>query len=316
MIITKHSTDGLCLQIYMDTLTTKAIFKLSCKMFFKFKNKELKGNKQSIYLFIYPDDIRTITLQINKDVPSLHFSMERPPRLIVPRERILITKQSTKHLLRSFQALATVASIFSSTGLNNRLSTDGDRANLQRLYGGTGGIIANASTFAASARGESGLPAYHESASSQDANKRKRKRECSSDADSERSLTMHDNALSTKDVRTRPDAVERRLEILLAENLLDGLKSDMKARFDGVETRIRHLEDNIADGLGAGRSPSRYGTEEIDTRVGICVDESMEDLKTECRFTIQEGFQDITTNVDELGEAVEQLEHRVKDTIN
>lgn len=181
------SVDDLCFNMTIDTFNTgKAIFMLSRSFFVKYKkgNKRSNANKQPVFLHIYPSDIRAITLELDDDVLSLRFSMDRHPILIVPKHKPLVPKPRLKDALESMMALALVteftirldrssmtdvtqlqhvACMFSSTNANHRPTTDHSRYDLGSLYGGKGGMVVSAT----SARNEESLPPpYKESAPS------------------------------------------------------------------------------------------------------------------------------------------------------
>lgn len=178
-------TDGLYLDLFMDISTTNtAIFKLYGYILLK-ANKG-KSSKQAIYLFIYPESIRAITLETIHDAPSqpstnlgsshhsLSFSLTTQPHLVVPQDLILESRQKTFALLDSIRALTTmvnftvsfsnadtvastlhslrlVASVFSPTSSDSRPSTNARRANLNALYAGRGGEIVHTNDATANA---------------------------------------------------------------------------------------------------------------------------------------------------------------------
>lgn len=203
MITWKNANDqtqrveGLYLDLYMDTPTNTAIFKLYGYVLLK--GSKAKSSKQAIYLFIHPESIQTITLQNDRASPSpmptnsgpnhhsLCFSMTTRPHLVVPKNLALESRPKTRALLDSIQALAAVmnftvhlsnpdtvtsaqkdfeliASVFSLAHIGNRPSTDNRRANLTTLYAGKGGEIVNANNDAAN--DETCLPPYSEPAPS------------------------------------------------------------------------------------------------------------------------------------------------------
>lgn len=181
-----QSIDNILLKVDIDTLISKAIFKLVCRVWIKGKGKNRAqpkgsesqaGDRQSVFLFVLPENIRVVTLEDDDDVSSLHFSMnEGHSRLIVPSDRVLECKHSTLTRLHSMKMLAEmdeftlhfknsdmtgltsdhllqIASIFSATN-SNRPETDDRRTKLQTLYGGIGGHVFDASTILAGANNE------------------------------------------------------------------------------------------------------------------------------------------------------------------
>jgi hypothetical protein len=174
--------EGLYLDLYMDTSTNTAIFKLYG--YILLKGNKGKSGKQAIYLFIHPEQIQTITLETVHGTPStlstnlgpnyhsLCFSLTTEPHLVVPKNLILESRPKTTALLDSIQALATVinftvflskldtvipaqnnleliTSIFSSGYTGDRPSTNNRRANLTTLYAGKGGEIVHTNKAAA-----------------------------------------------------------------------------------------------------------------------------------------------------------------------
>ncbi|RFU81804.1 hypothetical protein TARUN_395 [Trichoderma arundinaceum] len=298
-----QTVDGICLKVDIDTLTSKALFKLSCWIWVKGKGKnkgQIKrgkikaGNKQSIYLFIHPEDIRAITLEVKNDVPSLHFFMIRSPYLVIPSDRILECKNSTQPLLHSMKSLAKtddftihlnvsnisdltwkhlqhIALIFSATSIN-RPSIDDRRANLQTLYGGTGGNIFDV-CIVCNEEEDGQLPPYEISTPCQIPYERerehepkrtyKRKREHeNSDTESERSPATHNDNHRTKgshipsddlkDVKEAPiSRVEDHLKNDMIKLFLDGmenrLKNDLQSFLGGMENRLRSDFKNIVE---------------------------------------------------------------------
>lgn len=168
-----RSIDSLLLKVDIDSLTSKAIFRVVCRVWLKGKGKnrtQLKGihdqagDKQPVYLFLHPESIRIIALEDEHDGPSLHFCMDQGgSRLVIPSDCILECKNSVHARLLSMRALANasdftmhlknvdmskftrhhlqqITSIFSAAN-TTRLGTDGRRTNLQTLYIGIGGHV-------------------------------------------------------------------------------------------------------------------------------------------------------------------------------
>ncbi|KAH6952481.1 hypothetical protein BKA56DRAFT_709094, partial [Ilyonectria sp. MPI-CAGE-AT-0026] len=72
---------NLHLDLYLDSFTNSAFFKLYSYIFLK---KFDKDNKQAIYLFIYPENIQTITWET-----ASYFSRTRTVYYIKLTSRIL-----------------------------------------------------------------------------------------------------------------------------------------------------------------------------------------------------------------------------------
>lgn len=179
-----QSIDNILLKVDIDSLISKAIFKLVCRVWIKGKGKNKAqrqgieaGDRQSVYMFILPENIRAITLEVIHDVSLLHFSLtDGHSRLVVPSDRVLECKHSTLprlHLMKTLSEideftmhfkssdmtrlaphhLLQIASIFSATNAN-RPATDDRRTKLQTLYSGIGGHVFDASTIPAGANNE------------------------------------------------------------------------------------------------------------------------------------------------------------------
>jgi hypothetical protein len=178
-------TEDLTLSIFACAVKTTALIKLYTHIYQK-SNKNT--NKQPIYLFIYPENIKAIKLrnkQSRSEKPyySLHFSMTKEPCLIF-KERVIESKTRTKACLDMMQRLAGLKEfsleidnlsaltpaikdleLFTSAFLPDRIKTrprtDGERADIRKLYAGTKGEIID-STQAAS-HIEASPPTYTES---------------------------------------------------------------------------------------------------------------------------------------------------------
>lgn len=261
-----------------------------------------------------------------------------------------IAELTQKHLQQ-------IAFIFSANN-TDRPSTDDNHADVMGLYCGKSGMIANITTVANTCNKVGLPPPYYESAPSHvtsmyplthhlpslvtHSNLDKRKRERghegrsldtdnerspiiqkarklergyegrSLNTDIERSPEIH-KTLSMEDVCTFLEGMESRLGVLIkshASDMEERVKR-LENRFDGV---IKELEDVIS---GADRS-SRYGTAEIEEKVGYYVNQTMDDLKTESRDAINtavnETFKDIKDEVDETFEQLGQRADEVEKT--
>ncbi|KAL7906584.1 hypothetical protein GGI35DRAFT_471110 [Trichoderma velutinum] len=305
--------EGLNLDLYLDTSTNTAIFKIYGYVLLK--GSKNKSSKQAVYLFIHPETIRSITLQTGHAAPfstlmhsgpihhSLCFSLTTQPHLVVPKNLILESRPKTRALLDSIQALATVtaftvhlnnldtttstqknldlvASIFSLSHNDNRPSTNTRRANLTTLYAGRGGEIVSAKNDVVNT--ETCLPPY---------NKRKRDH---SDHDTKRPSTTQDHILF--------------------------ILKDICTRLDSIESRMGKLEDKVSEALDSRHSPCRYGEEE---RLEILeeVDNRVDDCITDLRIESQDIIQDLKDEVDgtlerldsEANERIERLENDIEE---
>ncbi|PTB35768.1 uncharacterized protein TrAFT101_010613 [Trichoderma asperellum] len=318
-------TDDLSFDLYMDISTNTAIFKLYG--YILLKGNRGKSGKQAIYLFVYPESIRSITLETVHDTPSqpltnleanyhsLCFSLTKEPCLVVPKSSILESRPKTAALLDSIRALATaanftvslsntetitstlqslglVASVFSSTYTGHRPSTNARRANLTALYAGRGGEIVHTNDATASAAVQP-PPLYSEAAPGPSQISNKRKREIS-DIDHDRSPSANSQIL------------------LILKNIC--------ARLDTIENRMIRLEDKVTEALDVDRTTCRYGTEErteiievVDNRIDDCIT----DLKVESHDILQELKDEVDDTLERLdnetSEKIELLENEIEE---
>ncbi|KAL7785178.1 hypothetical protein V8C37DRAFT_394612 [Trichoderma ceciliae] len=281
-----QSVDGLCLDIdiNIDALNNKAMFKLHCSVYLKFRNNW----KHSIYLFIYPEYIRSIVFEDDEKGPSLIFSLNQYPDLIIPPgDKPLVAKPNSDHLLSSMQALALikdftirfgdsemdhmhrrlqlVASIFSSSSSVNRPVRDEYSADLKSLYVGTGGVIANVSSAAAIDPNETGLPPPYEQPRSH-----KRKRNDSPIAG--------DVASSTEHRLTKIECITREMKADI-----ETMKKQFERLQDTIVRRFERIEDII---VGECTELHNQWGEIVELEVGKHMNNNMESLKTEldCKF--------------------------------
>ncbi|KAL7785849.1 hypothetical protein V8C37DRAFT_393559 [Trichoderma ceciliae] len=327
------SIDKLCLYININTFTNKAMLKLSCQILLR----QARHQKQAIYVYIYPTDIRAITFEMNDARPSLHFSMYRHPKLIVPAYCPTVPKPGYESLLESICTLSLakdftvridrseitelahlqqVASIFSSTSTDNRPKTDKVNANLQSLYIGRGGEDVNARGLITSTCNRAGLPPpYEEPAPS---GKRKRR----TNTNSECSPTSDDNIPFAKKPHADPKGIEERL-INYVEKRLGGMEeriennirndiNDLKTALTDIKKDISQLESNI---MWEINDISRQNEETIHNEVGEQVNGCMENLCTETRSTIADELKDkgkeLDNNLEDLQEKFEEFKEHI-----
>ncbi|KAL6800936.1 hypothetical protein GGI42DRAFT_343740 [Trichoderma sp. SZMC 28013] len=302
--------EGLNLDLYLDTSTNTAIFKIYGYVLLK--GSKTKSSKQAVYLFIHPESIRFIALQTGHAAPfstlihsgsihhSLCFSLTTQPHLVVPRNLILESRPKTRALLDSIQALATVtaftvhlsnldavastqekleliASTFSLSHDDNRPSTNTRRANLTTLYAGRGGEVVNAKNDVANT--ETCLPPY---------NKRKRDH---FDHDTERPSTTQDHILLIlKDICTRLDSIEGRM-VKLEDKVSEALDSTHSR---GEEERLELLEE-VENRIDDCITDMRIETQDI-----------IEDLKDEVDGTLERLDNEATERIERLENDVEE----------
>ncbi|KAL6881105.1 hypothetical protein J3F83DRAFT_721034 [Trichoderma novae-zelandiae] len=332
-------SDLINFDVYSDASTNTAFFKLYCDVRFR----SSKGNQiQTIFLFIYPETIRTVTLKPDVDLlaPSLQFSLTQPPSLIVPGDRILQCRPQTKGLFGLMRSLAEVTNF--SIQLNHPITTVPTPAPLERviqlfsvsadrpltnatyasvtsLYGGRGGEIVNVNGPVAKAReaeaeaeaaGEADLPGYSASVGGRASHKRRRKGSISS---SPRSPAPHDRMLLLlESMYTSISRMESRLDSM--EGRLDGMEGSFRQmgnRLDGMESRFGQLESNVLDAIQSNYSPCRFGTEER-TEMLEEIHEQIEDRTLDMKIDCEEMLKDVEKDA---GKAIEALQEEVKETL-
>ncbi|KAK1248899.1 hypothetical protein MKX08_007119 [Trichoderma sp. CBMAI-0020] len=301
-----QSIDHLFLKVDIDTLISKAIFRLTCRVWIKGKGKnrtQLKGDQQPVFLFIHPENIRAITLGADDDKPSLRFCMDQDgSRLVIPSDCILECKNSVHARLLSMRALANasdftihlknadtskftrhhlqqIASIFSVAN-TSRPGTDDRRTNLQTLYIGVGGhvfdtsmpLVDNASSKDTSAPPSIDYEPYRER---KPPRKRKRERERerdSSDYDydhSSRSLKGLVEHLLDMENRLRNDMR------VMTESLGNRIRNDMK---DAIEASENRLRDDMKDMIESSEDRSRNHVEDVVEATGSRLKDELNDM--------------------------------------
>ncbi|PNP46427.1 hypothetical protein THARTR1_10749 [Trichoderma harzianum] len=326
---TQHA-DGIHLDIYLDTLTNTSLFKLHCNI--HHKGSKAKGQKHTIFLFIHPESVRAITLDSGRSAgpgsskPSRHtlsFSITQQPSLIIPKGYVLESKQRSKGLLNAVLALANVtdftihlnssnittpkkkrlelvARIFSPSSALNRPLTNKRCANLESLYGGRGGEVANLSRDVGKAPMQADLPpSYDEPQRGQGSNKRRR---IDSDVTNDKSPAIHDDLF--KSIRSHLDGIESRIC-----THIDGMEGRINTRLDSIEDRLKQLEDKVSDALDVDRD--QYILEEIGEQLDDCItgvkietEELFKAIDDRADMTMERIEQEVSERIDQLGEEV------------
>ncbi|KAL7940747.1 hypothetical protein V8C42DRAFT_336669 [Trichoderma barbatum] len=345
---------GLELDIYLDTWTNTAMFKLYTYINLKLSRR--KNKKQRVYLFIYPEWIKAITAQISPDMRykasdttmpnqnfySLHFFLTQKPDLIGPRNNSLASKPKTNNQLDLIQdlALATefefqltnsttaplkpnvfklLAASFSPLVDKNRPSRNKKRGNLATLYAGKGGVVVSASK--ALAQVEAGPPPYASATVGPRPVLNKRRR-CDSDANGDR-LSVTRMLPFIQDIYTRLNARLDEIETGLGARL-DDIETGLGARLDDIGTRFGTLDRSLGqikdtlESLNTGRTPCRYDTEE---REGILQDvkDVCEDIGGDLRLAAYDVIEDLEKERDmaivQVKEECEEITSQCKDEV-
>lgn len=165
----------LSLDLYVNTATNTAIFKLHSYIIRK--GNKGRSNKQAVYLFIHPENVRFITCETSRNTRrpkskapkaqtyyELHFSLTECPNIVVHKDGAFESKDRTRAQLSLLHELASASDFvvhLNSTGINasklddlrligcmfsptfteHRPTTEFRRANLATLYAGNGGEI-------------------------------------------------------------------------------------------------------------------------------------------------------------------------------
>ncbi|KAL7905440.1 hypothetical protein GGI35DRAFT_471665 [Trichoderma velutinum] len=329
---TQHA-DGIHFDVYLDPLTNTSLFKLYCNI--HHKGSKAKGQKHTIFLFIHPESVRAITLDsgrsagLSSSKPSRHtlsFSTTQQPSLIIPKGYVLESKQRSRGLLNAVLALANVtdftihlnssnitipkkarlelvARIFSLNSAYNRPLTNKRCANLESLYGGRGGEVANPSRDVGKAPIQADLPpSYDEPQRGQVSNKRRR---IDSDVTNDKSPTIHDDLF--KSIRSHLDSIECRICIHL-----DGMEGRIYTRLDSIEDRLKQLEDKVSDALDVDRD--RYIQEEISEQLDDCITGVKAESEDLFKAIDDRADQAIERLEQEVNERIDQLGEEVKDS--
>ncbi|KAL7963334.1 hypothetical protein V8C34DRAFT_300640 [Trichoderma compactum] len=188
-----------------------------------------------------------------------------------------------------------VACIFAPNS-TNRPTTDNDSADLNSLYGGRGGMIANAPTVVAGPCADPSLPPPYK-VSAPNARRHKRKRE-SSDTDDDRSSSP--DMPSRLGILKEISDMEGRLKNYL-QSELDGIREEL----DDMTKRSERLEISIADQLDTFRS--EHGEDALRASVDEFVELKMDDHIV----AIDEKFYD---KEKEINKDLEELKHNAAET--
>lgn len=331
--------EGLNLDLYLDTPTNTAIFKIYGYVLLK--GSKSKSSKQAVYLFIHPETIQSITLQTEHAAPSstlmqsgpihhsLCFSLTTQPHLVVPKNLILESRPKTKALLDSIQALATVtaftvhlsnldtvtstqqnleliASTFTLSHSDSRPSTNTRRANLTTLYAGRGGEIVNAKNDVANAEA---LPPYSEPAPSRSHHSSEQAVLYYPRFPSSPSFTIDKRKRDHSDHDTeRPSTTQDQILLIL---------KTICTRLDSIEGRMVKLEDKVSEALDSTHSRGEEERlellEEVENRIDDCI--------TDMRIESQDIIEDLKDEVDatlerldnEASERIERLETDIEE---
>ncbi|KAL7946791.1 hypothetical protein V8C42DRAFT_352305 [Trichoderma barbatum] len=326
---TQHA-DGIHLDIYLDVPTNTSLFKLYCHI--HHKGSKAKGQKHTIFLFIRPESVRAVTFDSGRSAgpsssrPSrqiLSFSITQQPSLIIPKGYVLESKQRSKGQLNAVLALADVtdfaihlnssnittpkrtrldliARIFAPNSACDRPLTNKRCANLESLYGGRGGEVANLSKDAGRAPIQADLPpSYDEPPHGHVSNKRRR---IDSDVTYDKSPAIHDDLF--KHIRNHLNSIESRIC-----THLDGMEGRMTTRLDSIENRLKELEDKVSEALDVDRDI--YIQEEISDQLDDCItgvkaesEELFKAIDDRADKTIERLEQEVNERIEQLGEEV------------
>lgn len=356
------TTDHVFLDIRMEADVNTAFFKITVNI--ALRNKRHKSN---CFLFIYPENIETLAHvdddndafalaaeKLGTRVHLLRFTMTRPAALVVPKDCSFIPKNTAaRTTLESLQTLSRHSSLsiaFPSTAVQKDrlallcqkastrgcLKTTPNVANLTKLYGGKGGMIAGddaqsvAESSTAAATGAAKQPAadenteisppsyteLHGSSSTQPPHGTKRRRLSDGDvvaiSPSEEKASLEEICRrGFMEIGRRFDRIEQtlaemslrleRVENLVQERLPTADPPSDQSRDSALGERIDRVDERVTD---------------VENRLTIGLDDAARDLDNAI-CDVQHEFKDTieTTVLDELVTAQGELEDFVKDEI-
>ncbi|KAL7813013.1 hypothetical protein V8C26DRAFT_169745 [Trichoderma gracile] len=300
-----YSGEGLAFRVVLDSSQRTGLIRLQASI--QLKHHNLLNGSETIYLFIYPENIHAVTADERLD--TLSFSLKRPPDLVVPKGRPIESEPATDVLLQSMFALAKVThldvqlstsklprdrlrfilSIHKLFPVNHSFSTDKRRADLGTLYVGRGSEVIN---LAKDLEGPRDSPPSYQKDTSRPCNKRKRK--CTSpDVERRRATTPGRASPKTQATVALAAGGNPRLEDIY--NLLVEMNGRVTQSVTRIETRVEQIEGHVQ------RIESRV--ERIESRVE----------RIESRVEQVEGHvQRIESRVERIESRVEQIDSRVE----
>ncbi|KAL7928804.1 hypothetical protein V8C35DRAFT_221694 [Trichoderma chlorosporum] len=331
----KKQISKLDLAIYINTNTPAktAMFKLHTHV--TLTESRRRGNRQALYLFIYPEQIHSITTRTSHNTRfphlpphlSLHFSLKQKPDLIGPKGRSLLPKGKTLAQLNLFRDLSFVteftvhlagspspqdfkllAQVFSPTNTQNRPRTDEKHGDLASLYTGRGGEVI--STNEGIAHDEQTPPPYAGTALSPRSTLNKRRRPVS-DVNSDRSSVARAPPF-TQGVNILFNDLTRVIKAGF-DDILHSI-NEVKTRVDKLEHSFAEVKDTVAD-LKTDHTPCRYDTEE---REGLLQEatEICQDQDVRFQMASQDVIYDLEKDLEEeRDKAIEQVREECNDII-
>ncbi|KAH0495931.1 hypothetical protein TgHK011_009456 [Trichoderma gracile] len=293
-----YSGEGLAFRVVLDSLQRTGLIRLQASI--QLKHHNLLNGSETIYLFIYPENIHAVTADERLD--TLSFSLKRPPDLVVPKGRPIESEPATDVLLQSMFALAKVThldvqlstsklprdrlrfilSIHKLFPVNHSFSTDKRRADLGTLYVGRGSEVIN---LAKDLEGPRDSPPSYQKDTSRPCNKRKRK--CTSpDVERRRATTPGRASPKTQATVALAAGGNPRLEDIY--NLLVEMNGRVTQCVTRIETRVEQIEGHVQ------RIESRV--ERIESRVE----------------RIESRVEQIDSRVEKIESRIEQIDSRVE----
>ncbi|PTB43903.1 hypothetical protein M441DRAFT_77061 [Trichoderma asperellum CBS 433.97] len=316
-----QSIDNIPFKVDIDTLISKTIFRLSCRVWIKGK-----GKNRSVYLFIHPENIQNIKLGDDDDVPSLHFSMNQGhSRLVIPSDCILGCKKSA--ILRYISGmikltrhhLQQIASVFSATNIN-RPETDDRRTDLRTLYNGIRSHVFDAGATLVD-------KALLEDTSAPPPIDYEPGREHKPQSDLTglvQYLLDMENCLRN-DMKDMVESTETRLKNDLKqviESTQDCLRDDVKNMIESsenhtvesTENRLKDQMDDILNHMKGLEDTLAADSRADDIERGV--DMAVDDLRTECIGTIESEFRYLRYGIEEVTKGMEEAEEKANEVLN
>ncbi|KAK4167974.1 hypothetical protein QBC43DRAFT_310555 [Cladorrhinum sp. PSN259] len=308
--------------LHVDASEGQAIFALHGCVFLKGR----KPNKLNLYLFIHPENVQSVEYESSTgpSIPamqqvssnnyiSLRFNMTQTPSFIVPKDRPLVPKARSEGLLDTMKALASAQrltlyldilqlvqetrdqlSLLPSVFLFNDLKTDERRADIRRLYHGTGGQVVNLGDIAtAPSPSPSNNTSIRETVE-----------------ESPPPYVEKGRLQSPVQLFTPSDRKRRRSSELLSPSTTDKrillAFSRVCKRNAELEIRLERLEKMVQE--SAARSPCRYNTEEMEHIIGH-VDDRIDDQLTGVHIELEEKVMEGTEQL--VAEKTEETQEKL-----
>lgn len=340
------TTDHVFLDIRLEAEVNTAFIKITANI--AFRNKRHKSN---CFLFIYPENIDTLAHVDNDDdisalaaerlgtrVTLLRFTMTTPPSLVVPKDCSWVPKNAAaRSTLESLQTVSQQTSIgvaFPSTAVNKDrlavlcqkvssrgcLKTTPNLANLTKLYGGQGGIVAGEEVLsaagpsttsanaidelAADGNVEVSPPSYaelHGSSATQPPPGKKRRRLSDDNGNDVAVCPSHEKASLEDICRHGFMEIGRRFD------RIEQTLANLSVRLERVEKLVHERQSAAEVSTKSGSSGDQWRESDLGERIDR-VDERVTDVEIKLTAGLENAARD-------LDNAIYDVQHEFSDTI-